>query len=232
MSDIPTATISRLVIYLRLLEQFEAAGKESASSHELASEAGVSAFQVRKDLAYFGRFGSRGKGYNVPLLRRQVLRVLGLNRPWNVVLIGMGRLGQAIANYGGADSYHFQYVGLFDVSPQIIGRPIRGLVVRPMRELTQLVAEQQELSRNIDMGFLAVPPEHAAEAAEALVDAGVRGILNFAPTVLKPRQDPQLSPLERTQLEQKWQKVFIENVDFLSGMKRLAFYLSGELLED
>lgn len=232
MSDIPTATISRLVIYLRLLEHLEEQCVENVSSQDLAERAGVTAFQVRKDLAYFGRFGHRGKGYSVPVLHRQLLRVLGLNRPWKVVLVGMGRLGQAIAHYAGADDYHFQYVGLFDVNPKIIGQQIRGQQIRPMSELKSVVQEQFLQNENVDMGFLAVPPEQAQEAAEMLVDAGIRGILNFAPVVLKAQHEhhtntPHTSK-DNTQ-ESPWDQVFIENVDFLSGMKRLAFYLSENI---
>jgi len=99
MSTIPTATISRLVTYLRILTTLENQGIKNTSSDQLAEEAQVSAFQVRKDLAYFGRFGTRGAGYTVPTLRRELRRILGLNRPWNVAIVGMGRLVQAVADY-------------------------------------------------------------------------------------------------------------------------------------
>ncbi|GAA5532972.1 redox-sensing transcriptional repressor Rex [Deinococcus metallilatus] len=217
MTGIPTATISRLVTYLRILEGLEAQDVSRTSSGDLAERAGVTAFQVRKDLAYFGRFGTRGMGYTVPILKRELLRVLGLNQTWNVVIVGLGRLGQAIANYPGASDYQFQYVGLFDVNPELIGQNVRGLPVRHVDELREFTR-----TTRVDMGFLAVPPERAQDAAQSLADAGVRGILNFAPTVIQPRT------LERSgqqEISDEWRAVIVENVDFLAGMKRLAFYI-------
>ena len=105
LPNIPSATVSRMVMYLRILEQLESRGVNRTSSGHLAEQAQVSAFQVRKDLAYFGRFGTRGMGYTVSVLKREIRRVLGLNRPWNVIVFGMGRLGQAIAHYPGTLDY-------------------------------------------------------------------------------------------------------------------------------
>lgn len=224
MADIPTAAISRLVTYLRILEQLEAQDISRTSSSDLAERAGVTAFQVRKDLAYFGRFGTRGMGYTVAILKRELVRVLGLNQTWNVVIVGTGRLGQAIANYPGASDYQFQYIGLFDVSEQVIGKQVRHLSVKHMNDLPAFVRENR-----VDMGFLAVPPERAQDAAQALVDAGVRGILNFAPVVIQPRM------LERAGMQEisdEWRAVIVENVDFLAGMKRLAFYILNPHLKD
>ena len=222
MSDIPTAAISRLVTYLRILEQLEGQEVSRTSSSDLAERAGVTAFQVRKDLAYFGRFGTRGMGYTVPLLKRELMRVLGLNQTWNVVIIGTGRLGQAIANYPGANDYRFQYVGLFDINPELIGTEVRGLPVRHVSELGQFVQDQEGTPGRVDMGFIAVPPEQAQAAAQTLVEAGVKGILNFAPVVLQPRTHERAGLHEVTD---EWHGVIIENVDFLAGMKRLAFYI-------
>ncbi|MFC4637150.1 redox-sensing transcriptional repressor Rex [Deinococcus hohokamensis] len=224
MADIPTAAISRLVTYLRILEQLEAQDISRTSSTDLAERAGVTAFQVRKDLAYFGRFGTRGMGYTVAILKRELVRVLGLNQTWNVVIIGTGRLGQAIANYPGASDYQFQYVGLFDVNPSVVGQHIRGLTVRHMEDLAGFVRDNR-----VDMGFLAVPPDHAQDAAQALVDAGVRGILNFAPVVIQPRVSERAG---QTELSDEWRGVIVENVDFLAGMKRLAFYILNPHLKD
>lgn len=222
MADIPTAAISRLVTYLRILEALEAQEIDRTSSSDLAERAGVTAFQVRKDLAYFGRFGTRGMGYTVPLLKRELVRVLGLNQTWNVVIVGMGRLGQAIANYPGASDYRFQYVGLFDVAPELMGREVRGLNIRHMDTLRDFVAAQAQGRQRVDMGFVAVPPDRAQDAAQALVDAGVRGILNFAPIVLQPRTSEMSGQQE---IGDEWRGVIVENVDFLAGMKRLAFYI-------
>ncbi len=223
-SGIPTAAISRLVTYLRILEQLDAQGVSRTSSNDLAERAQVSAFQVRKDLAYFGRFGTRGMGYTVPLLKRELMRVLGLNQTWNVVIVGIGRLGQAIANYPGASDYQFSYVGLFDVNAALVGREVRGMKVQHMDDLKTFTATQR-----VDMGFLAVPPERAQDAAQALAEAGVRGILNFAPVVITPRTVERAGTHETAD---EWQKVVVENVDFLAGMKRLAFYILNPHLKD
>ncbi|AIZ44543.1 REX family transcriptional regulator [Deinococcus radiopugnans] len=234
MAEVPTAAISRLVTYLRILEQLETREVSRTSSTDLAERAGVSAFQVRKDLAYFGRFGTRGMGYTVPILKRELVRVLGLNQTWNVVIVGVGRLGQAIANYPGASDYQFQYVGLFDVSPELVGRQVRNLTVRHIEELRDFVRENK-----VDMGFLAVPPERAQDAAQALVDAGVRGILNFAPVVIGPRPTDERAADHRSvggnfqqEIGDEWRGVIVENVDFLAGMKRLAFYTLNPHLKD
>ncbi|RJF73081.1 MULTISPECIES: redox-sensing transcriptional repressor Rex [Deinococcus] len=222
MSEIPTAAISRLVTYLRILEQLEGQDVSRTSSNDLAERASVTPFQVRKDLAYFGRFGTRGMGYTVPLLKRELMRVLGLNQTWNVVILGMGRLGHAIANYPGANDYRFQYVGLFDSNPELIGREVHSLPIQHVSRLHDFVQGHAHTPQRVDMGFIAVPPEHAQAAAQNLVEAGVRGILNFAPIVIQPRTSERGDIYEPTD---EWKNVVIENVDFLAGMKRLAFYI-------
>lgn len=211
--SIPTATISRLVTYLRILTNLEKSGVNRTSSDHLAEEAQVSAFQVRKDLAYFGRFGTRGMGYTVLTLRRELQRILGLNRRWNVVIIGMGRLGQALADYPGYvenNLYDFELKGLFDIDSDKIGRVMRGLPIQHLENLERVAREN-----NVDMGFICVPVEKAQDAAHSLVQAGVKGILNFAPTVLEVPDD-----------------VAVEQVDFMAGMKRLAFYILNPHLKD
>ena len=211
--SIPTATISRLVTYLRILTNLEKSGVNRTSRDHLAEEAQVSAFQVRKDLAYFGRFGTRGMGYTVLTLRRELQRILGLNRRWNVVIIGMGRLGQALADYPGYvenNLYDFELKGLFDIDPEKIGRVMRSLSIQHPENL-----ESVSRANSVDMGFVCVPVEKAQDAAHSLVQAGVKGILNFAPTVLEVPDD-----------------VAVEQVDFMAGMKRLAFYILNPHLKD
>ena len=210
MSTIPTATISRLVTYLRILSDMEGQGIKNTSSEQLADEAQVSAFQVRKDLAYFGRFGTRGAGYTVPTLRRELRRILGLTRAWNVAIVGMGRLGEAIAHYPNFDQYDFSLKAFFDIDPNRVGREVAGLEVYHLDELPRLVKE-----KGVDIGFLTVPQDAAQEAADALVAAGVRGILNFAPRVITVPSD-----------------VHVEPVDFLAGLKRLSFYIVNPQLKE
>ena len=216
--NIPSAAISRLVTYLRILEKLESQGINRTSSNDLAERAQVSAFQVRKDLAYFGRFGTRGMGYTVAVLKRELRRILGLTRPWNVVIMGMGRLGQAIAHYPGASDYEFSFVGLFDPDPSKVGLQIRNLEVMHPDHLKDFVRSHQ-----VDMGFIAVPADRAQDVAQLLVEAGVKGILNFAPVVIQPKmlERPGFEP----EKEEEWEGVIVENIDFLAGMKRLAFYI-------
>ena len=205
MRNIPTATVSRLVTYLRILTDLEEADIKRTSSDVLAEEAQVSAFQVRKDLAYFGRFGTRGAGYSVPTLRRELRRILGLTRPWNVAIMGMGRLGQALSEYPNFDQYDFLLKASFDNDPSKIGRHIGGVDVYAVDELEERVAASA-----IDIAFLTVPAQIAQRAADRLVAAGIHGILNFAPTVINVPSG-----------------VFVEPVDFVAGLKRLTYYLQG-----
>jgi redox-sensing transcriptional repressor len=210
MASIPNATVSRLVTYLRILDRLDEDGVARTSSDHLAREAHVSAFQVRKDLAYFGRFGTRGAGYVVATLRRELMRILGLTRPYNVAIVGMGRLGEAVADYPKLERYDFRLLAAFDVDPDKVGREIGGLVVRHVDELADAVHEV-----DIDIAFLTVPSAAAQQAADLLGEAGVEGILNFAPTVLDPPPG-----------------TYVEPVDFLAGLKRLSFYIQQPKLKE
>ena len=207
---VPSATVGRLVTYLRLLTEIEEEGTRTTSSEELATRAHVSAFQVRKDLAYFGWFGTRGAGYTVATLRRELRRILGLTRPWTVAIVGMGRLGQALADYPNFDLYDFRLRAAFDADPAKAGLHVGGLVVEPVSALAERVAEL-----GVDMAFLTVPAPSAQVAADALVAAGVRGILNFAPAVLDVPDT-----------------VHVEPIDFLAGLKRLAYHMVGPADDD
>jgi redox-sensing transcriptional repressor len=207
---VPAATVGRLVTYLRLLTEMEEQGVRTTSSDELAGRSHVSAFQVRKDLAYFGRFGTRGAGYTVTTLRRELRRILGLTRPWNVAIMGMGRLGQALADYPNFDEYDFRLVAAFDADPAKAGLPAGGLSVEPLEALPARAAE-----RSIDLAFLTVPAPAAQAAADALVAAGVRGILNFAPAVLEVPAN-----------------VYVEPVDLMAGLKRLSYHVIARAEDD
>ena len=210
MSSVPTATVSRLVTYLRILARLEAQGIKKTSSEHLADEAQVSAFQVRKDLAYFGRFGTRGAGYTVPTLRRELRRILGLTRPWSAAIVGVGRLGEAILNYANLGDYDFSIKGAFDIDPNKVGLEHAGVKVSHLDALPRVVRE-----KGIDIGLVTVPQASAQSAADALVRAGVRGILNFAPTILEVPHD-----------------VHVEPVDFMAGLKRLSFYILNPQLRE
>lgn len=196
--------------YLRILSQLENQGVKKTSSEHLADEAQVSAFQVRKDLAYFGRFGTRGAGYTVPTLRRELRRILGLTRSWNAAIVGVGRLGQAILDYPQFSEYDFTLKGAFDNNPAKVGLELSGVKVSPMDDLPQVVRE-----KGIDIGFIAVPQQGAQDAADALIRAGVKGILNFAPTILEVPSE-----------------IHVENVDFMASLKRLSFYILNPQLRE
>lgn len=210
MSSIPTATISRLVTYWRILNELERQDVTTISSDRLAEEAQVSAFQVRKDLAYFGRFGTRGSGYTVKTLQRELRRILGMTRPWAAAIVGMGRLGQAIADYPNYAEYEFELKAGFDIDPQKVGATVAGLTIYHPDDIDEVVR-----SKGIDMGVITTPPDVAQQAADTLVAAGVRGILNFAPTVLDVAKE-----------------VHVETVDFLAGLKRLSFYILNPQLQE
>jgi len=205
MPPIPAATVGRLVTYLRVLTEMEQDGVRSTSSDDLGAVAHVSAFQVRKDLAYFGRFGTRGAGYTVSTLRRELRRILGLTRPWHVAIVGMGRLGQALADYPSFDRQEFRLVAAFDVDPTVIGRRFGSIQVEPLAVLDQVTRE-----RAIDLAFLTVPASAAQSAVDALGAAGVRGILNFAPIVVSAPD-----------------QVRVEAVDLSAGLQRLTYYVQS-----
>ena len=183
---VPRAVSQRLSLYLRQLQALQRQGKRTVSSSDLARALGLTASQVRKDLAYFGPFGQRGVGYQVAPLMAEIRRILGTDRRWRVVLVGVGHLGQALIRYKGFKNQGFEIVCLLDADPQLSGRRYERLEVRPMGELEQVVSDHR-----VEIGVVAVPAEAAQSVVDRLVAAGVRGILNFAPVAL--RVPPQVS---------------------------------------
>lgn len=204
--QIPSVTISRLVGYLRVLTNLEKSGVDYVTSEELGAAARVSAHQVRKDLVHAEASGTRGRGYTVAILRRELSSLLGLTRHWNVAIVGMGRLGQALVDYPYFQNYNFRLSCGFDTDPKKVGERFGELQVYGMDELPQRVAELQ-----LDIAFLTVPVGVAQPAADALVAAGIRGVLNFTPTVLQVPKDVRVEP-----------------IDFVAGLKRLAYYLQPQ----
>ncbi|MFM7068158.1 MAG: redox-sensing transcriptional repressor Rex [Actinomycetes bacterium] len=176
---IPDATVARLPVYHRCLLDLEADGRVSVSSDQLAEAAGVNAAQVRKDLSYFGTYGTRGVGYEVDRLLVAVRRELGLTHDWPCVIVGAGNLGSALAKFTGFTERGFTVVGVVDIDPGTVGRRLGGLTVREQRDLPDLVERN-----GASIGVIATPPSAAQGAADTLVDAGVTSILNFAPVVL------------------------------------------------
>jgi len=176
---IPEATIIRLSVYSRFLDQVDRRGVVTISSDEIAEGVGVSPAQVRKDLAYFGEFGTRGVGYNAKDLHRQIMKILGLNHSWPVVIVGAGNLGTALSMYGGFRNRGFRVLAIFDNDPHKIGYKLNGIEIHPLSEMENVISQAGNV-----IGIIAVPSEYAQETANLLVKAGVKAILNFAPRVL------------------------------------------------
>ena len=168
--------ISRLPQYVRILSQLLDAGDEVTNSQQLGEQLQVTPAQIRKDLSYFGRFGKQGRGYVVRDLLRELKQILGLNSEWNVAVVGVGRLGNAILNYPGFNPDGFHLVAAFDNNLANVGREVGGVSVQPMTEMAETVAE-----RDISIAIVAVPSAHTQTVIDQLVGCGVRAILNYAP---------------------------------------------------
>ena len=177
--DIPEATVARLPVYLRALITLAEQGIETCSSEELATAAGVNSAKLRKDLSYLGSYGTRGVGYDVEYLRYQIAREIGVTQDWPVVIVGIGNLGHALANYSGFRSRGFRVVALLDADPDRHDEVVAGVDVRPFSELEAIVVEH-----GVAIGVIATPALAAQDVADRMVDAGITSILNFAPTVL------------------------------------------------
>ena len=176
---VPEATIARLPVYHRALTGLVERGTATVSSDELAAAAGVNSAKLRKDLSLLGTYGTRGVGYDVEHLLVQIGRELGLSQEWPVVIVGVGNLGHALANYGGFASRGFRLVGLLDSDPNRTGEVVAGVAVRPVSDLAAVAAAEQ-----VAIGVIATPATAAQQVCDVLVAAGVRSILNFAPAVL------------------------------------------------
>ena len=176
---IPEATVARLPVYHRCLLQLESEARSTVSSEQLADLAGVNAAKVRKDLSYFGSYGTRGVGYEVEQLLVEVRRELGLTHDWPCIIVGAGNLGAALAKFAGFRDRGFSVVAVVDTDPDKVGEHLGALTVHHDDDLPRLVREHE-----VVIGIITTPPSAAQDEAETLVDAGVRSILNFAPTVL------------------------------------------------
>jgi redox-sensing transcriptional repressor len=201
--EVSPLTLNRLSVYLRCLHHLQELGTRRISSQELARRYHLSAAQIRKDLAQFGEFGIRGVGYEVGTLAAHLNALLGLDHRHPIVIVGMGNLGSALARSLGFNSGAFEVVAGVDTDPKVVGRRLAGFVVRPVGELREIVRETRA-----EIGVLAVPAGAAQENYDALADAGVRAVLNFAPERVKPRAGVQL-----------------KDVDLRIDLEELAFFL-------
>ncbi len=204
LRKVPAVAVRRLPLYLRVLEELTRESIEVTSSADLARRSGYSSEQIRKDLAYFGAFGTRGLGYDVAQLSQQLRRILGLTGPVPVALVGAGNLGTALIHYTSRNSRDAFVAAVFDEDVRKVGQEISGVIVQPM---TELVATVKELG--VRIGVIAVPEESAREVFERLCDAEVTAVLNFAPTKLERRQ------------------VSVQNVDLTTELQSLAYFALG-----
>jgi redox-sensing transcriptional repressor len=205
LKRIADSTVRRLSLYLRFLEEFENAGLTTVSSEELAARGGTTSAQVRKDLSFFGSFGKRGLGYQVAELTQRMRRILGLERDWRVIIIGIGKIGSALAQYEGFQQRGFRVVGLYDSDPAKIGREVYDLEVRPLEALAE---ENRE--RPVDIAVIAVPASAAQRVVDLVVAAGITGIMSFAPIQLHVPAD-----------------VMLNTVNMAMELERLSFALSN-----
>ena len=188
---IPEATVARLPVYLRSLLELAEAKTTTISSERLAEMAGVNAAKVRKDLSYLGSYGTRGVGYDVEYLLFQMSRELGLTQDWPVVIVGIGHLGHALANYGGFTERGFPVVALVDADHAKVGQKVGDLAIRHLDELSQIAAEHR-----VAIGIIATPAHAAQDVADRLTDAGVTAVLNFAPSVISVPGDVTLRKVD------------------------------------
>jgi redox-sensing transcriptional repressor len=197
-SAIPNPAVRRLSLYLRQLESFKRKERRTISSRQLGESLNLTDAQVRKDLAYFGQFGHPGIGYRVDELILQVRKILGTDKTWNVLLVGAGNLGRALSAYKGFNAKGFKLMAIFDADPGKVGRKLGPFAIQPMSELATAVREQQ-----IRLAMVAVPADFAQQVVDQLVAAGIKGVLNFAPTSITVPEHVALNAVDLSvQLEQ------------------------------
>jgi len=203
---IPDVVIRRLPVYVRTLRQMLTEQVTSASSEELGLRVGVSAAQIRRDLSYFGRFGTQGKGYDIQQLELAVTRILHLDRQWAAALVGFGHLGQAIAQYQGFEQNSFRISTIFARNPDHIGQQVNGVIVLDASAITEVVREM-----GVRIGIIAVPAAAAQDVADQLIAGGVRAILNYAPVILRLPDN-----------------VWTREIDPTGALQSLTYYLDAD----
>ena len=198
-------TTNRLSVYLRCLSELESAGLETISSQTLAEQFNLNSAQIRKDLAYFGEFGVRGVGYYGKELRQHLQQILGLNVERRIAIVGIGNLGSALAKYQGFNRATFRIVALFDDEPSKIGtRAASGLEILSTERLSEIIAREA-----IEIVLIAVPASAAQQVLDCVTDAGIKAVLNFAPSVLNPKPG-----------------VKVKNVDLSVSLESLSYFLA------
>ena len=209
-TKVSNAIIRRLPRYRRYLNELRKQGVKKISSNELSELIGYTASQIRQDLNTFGGFGQQGYGYSVDSLFQEINKILGLDREYKTIVVGIGNLGQAITNYTYYYKIGFNIVGLFDVNPKLVGLSINDVLVRDFYEMSDFVKEN-----DIDIAIICVNRENAQKVTDVLVDAGIDGIWNFAPVDLDVPND-----------------VAVENVHLSDSLHTLSFLIRSNELED
>lgn len=200
---IPDIIIGRLPVYLRALQRLSAKGIQTTSSQELGEIVGISAAQIRKDISQFGEFGKQGTGYSIPFLIERLRDILKVNRVWDVVIVGMGDMGHALARYNGFSNRGFIIKMLFDNDPQKVGQKVGSFEIMDISVMAEKIKQNK-----IKIAMLTVPAAAAQEVAEQLVKAGVKAILNYAPTSLSVPAG-----------------VRVQHIDPATHLQRMTYYL-------
>jgi redox-sensing transcriptional repressor len=200
---IPDIVIGRLPRYLQALQRLQQEKKATTNSKELGDRLGISAAQIRKDLSQFGEFGKQGTGYSVPFLIKKLQSILNVTSVWDIVVVGMGDLGHALARYQGFANHGFRVAMVFDNDPQIIGRQVASFTIQDTAELVEKVRQA-----GIRVAMLTVPASAAQEVAEKLVKAGVKAILSYAPITLNLPAD-----------------IHVDYIDPILKLQHMTYYL-------
>ncbi len=204
LREIPDIVVGRLPVYLRALSRMAQEGQQITSSKELGERLGISSAQIRKDLSHFGEFGKQGTGYQIKFLIQQLQRILKVESEWEVALVGVGDLGHALVNYNGFANRGFRITALFDNNPAKVGTTVNGLTVLDVANLAKEIQ-----ARGLKIAMLAVPAEKAQLTADHLIEAGIEGILNYAPISLSVPKS-----------------VKVQNIDPVIHLQRMTFYLN------
>lgn len=204
--NISKAVINRLPRYYRYLGDLLDKDVVRISSKELSEKMNVTASQIRQDLNNFGGFGQQGYGYNVENLHTEISKILGLDKKYNVIIIGAGNLGQALANYANFERRGFYISGIFDTNPKLVGVSIRGIEIRDTGEIKDFIKEN-----SVDIAALTLPRKETAKVASDLADWGIKGIWNFAPVDLNLPKD-----------------VVVEHVHLAESLMKLSYRLSSD----
>lgn len=206
LRKVSRSVIRRLPVYLRVLDNLIGNDVEIVSSKELSEKTGFTAEQIRKDLAHFGAFGTRGTGYNTEALRNEILKIIGLHEKTAVIVVGAGHLGTALTRYNVNKNPYTNVVAAFDISPEVVGKRILDVEVLSVTRMEEVVKEH-----NVKVAILAVPSDHAQAAADHVARSGVKVIFNFAPIWVHAPKG-----------------VFVHNADLSVELQSLIYYATKE----